>query len=83
MSGWLELQGRAEKKYRESLPERGFFKTATDAHFQTLDDGKTTFYPQGVYGRSGFTVSSTEREMLLRRNVREYRKGVAVAYFIV
>lgn len=65
------------------MPERGFFKTATDAHFQKLDDGKTIFYPQGVYGRSGFTVSSTEREMLLRRNAREYRKGVSVAYFIV
>jgi len=83
MSGWLELQGRAEKKYRESLPERGFFNTATNGHFRTLANGKSIFYPQGTYGRSGFAVSSTEQEMLLRRNAREYRKGISVAYFIV
>ncbi|MCK5828471.1 hypothetical protein KAH43_08115 [Candidatus Bipolaricaulota bacterium] len=83
MSGWLELQGRAEKQYRESLPERGFFKTATNGHFRILDDGKSIFYPQGAYGRSGFAVSSTEQELLLRRNAREYRKGVSIAYFIV
>lgn len=83
MSGWLELQARAEKKYRESMPERGFFNTAANAHFRTLEDGKSIFYPQGKLGRSGFAISSTEQEMLVRRNAREYRKGVSIAYFII
>lgn len=78
MSGWLGLRARSERQYRESMPERGFLNTATNAHFRTLDDGKSIFYPQGVYGRRGFVVSSTEQEVLLRRNAREYQSGHSI-----
>ncbi len=78
MSGWLGLRARSERQYRESMPERGFLNTATNAHFRTLDDGKTIFYPRGAFGRRGFIISATEQEMLLRRNIREYRIGISI-----
>ncbi|MCK5247338.1 hypothetical protein KAR02_10585 [Candidatus Bipolaricaulota bacterium] len=64
------------------MRERGFLSTATNAHFRTLDDGKSIFYPQGMYGRGGFVISSTEQEMLLRRNAREYRSALSILYLI-
>ena len=82
MSGWLRLRARSERQYRESMRERGFLSTAANAHFRTLDDGKSIFYPQGMYGRGGFVISSTEQEMLLRRNAREYRSALSILYLI-
>lgn len=82
MSGWLDLQTRAEERNRQSPPERGFFNTATNGHFRSLDDGTTIFYPQGMHGRSGFVISSAEQEMLLRRYTREYRMGLSIVCFI-
>jgi hypothetical protein len=83
MSGWLDLQARAEERYRQSPPERGFFNTVANGHFRSLDDEITNFYPQGMYGRSGFVISSAEQEMLLRRHAREYRLGLSIVCFIV
>ncbi|MFC2078811.1 hypothetical protein ACFLSZ_02405 [Candidatus Bipolaricaulota bacterium] len=83
MSDWLSLRARSEQQYRDAMPERGYLNTATNAHFQTIENGKIIFYPQSTYGRRGFVVSSPEQEMLLRRNVREYQSGHSILCFIM
>ena len=83
MSGWLGMRVQAEQRYRASMPERGVHNTAANAHFRRQEDGVTVFYPQGLYGRRGFSIPSAEYELLLRRNVREYRAALLVFYFFL
>jgi len=39
-------------------------------------DGRTLFYPLGVFGRRAFVVASTEKESLLRDSLRKYCWGM-------
>ena len=83
MMGMLGMRARSERRYRESMLERSFRNTATNAHFRILEDGKSIFYPQGAFGQCGFIISSAEQEMLLRRSRRKYQSGLRILYCLV
>jgi hypothetical protein len=68
MSEGLKLKAQVDPS--DSEYRGGFLHAWMNGHFQTLDDGRRVFYPQGPLGRRGFEVSSTEKELILRINVR-------------
>jgi hypothetical protein len=71
--------GTKAQQRREQIPDSNFTSPDVNAHFRKLDDGKTLFYPLGIFGRRGFVVASTEQETLLRVHARGgSRKGGAV-----
>lgn len=47
-------------------------RAQSDSHFQILQDGTKTFYPQGSLGRQGYYVSSPELETRLRKRLHQY-----------
>jgi uncharacterized membrane protein YuzA (DUF378 family) len=54
----------------------GLFERNADTYFLTLDDGRTIFFPSGVFGRRGYVMDSPAREHQLRVTVRRYCAGV-------
>ncbi|MFC2095608.1 hypothetical protein ACFLSW_04135 [Candidatus Bipolaricaulota bacterium] len=74
-----ESVGVKGRQLRKPIAESNFRSPDVNAHFRQLDDGRTLFYPLGIFGRRGFVVASTEQEALLRANVSGARKrGAAV-----
>ncbi len=80
------LKARKSNAQEDAEMRGGFLHAWINGHFQTLADGKRVFYPFGPLGRSGFEVTSTEQEMILRLNVRSARRfliGILFALMFV
>lgn len=58
----------------ESVCRSGFLHAGISGYFRTLEDGERIFYPQGVFGRRGFAVASTDQELILRTNIRGFHR---------
>lgn len=75
--------GTKARQLREQIPDSNFTSPDVNAHFRKLDDGRTLFYPMGIFGRRGFVVASTEQETLLRVHARGgSRKGGAAVLLV-
>jgi len=66
----------------EPVSEDSLRNADVDAHFRQLDDGRTVFYPQGLFGRRGFAVANTKQEALLRVRAKGIHRRAVTALFL-
>ena len=66
---------------REGL-NLGYFDTAVNAHFRSLEDGTRIFYPQGAFGRRGYVVPP-ETEPALRARARSFFQKTYVVVVVL
>ena len=66
----------------EPVSEDSLRNADVDAHFRQLDDGRTVFYPRGLFGRRGFVVANTKQEALLRVRAKGIHRRAVTALFL-
>jgi hypothetical protein len=57
----------------------GYFESAADTCFRTLDDGRRVFYPHGPFGRRGYVIEKRRDEDALRERVKAELVLTAIA----
>jgi len=60
----------------------GFFRRLTDSSFKTDSDGKTIFYPWGVFGK-GYVLPSKEYEEKIRSFLTKYYAFGLIAIIVI